>query len=58
MTCDDNWDEPCQHHCDEECGDDNCLHEHCWNCGGCECAGYCDDHQTYNLRPAETGGPS
>ena len=20
------------------------------------CPGYCDDHQTYNLRPAETGG--
>ncbi len=31
-------------------------HEHCFNCGVCGCAGYCDDYQTYNLRPAETGG--
>lgn len=59
---DDEWDdEPCEHDHDEECiGPDGrasyCTHQHCWNCGGCTCAGYCDDHQTYNLRPSETGG--
>ena len=46
--------EPCEHACNEDC--DPCRHEHCWKCGGCECPGYCDDYQTYNLRPAETGG--
>lgn len=55
------WDdEPCEHECDEECEDyqgfDICSHQHCMNCGGCTCPGYCDDYRTYNLRPAETGG--
>ena len=55
MSTDDDYDwEPCQHECDEEC--DPCLHQHCWKCGGCGCPGYCDDYQTYNLRPEETGG--
>lgn len=58
---DDFWDdEPCYHVCDECCdnesGESECRHEHCQNCGECECPGYCDDYQTYNLRPAETGG--
>ena len=58
---DDDWDdEPCSHDCDEDCYDYQgfwaCRHQHCWNCGGCRCPGYCDDYQTYNLRPAETGG--
>jgi hypothetical protein len=56
---DDEW-EPCQHEHDESCEDyqgfDVCEHSHCPNCGGCQCPGYCDDYQTYNLRPAETGG--
>jgi len=59
----DEWeDEPCDHDHDEECYDfvdgrpSHCTHEHCWMCGGCGCPGYCDDHQPYNLRPAETGG--
>lgn len=58
----DDWDdEPCDHECDEYCdlGPDGryiCYHEHCFGCGGCGCPGYCDDYQTYNLRPAETGG--
>lgn len=59
----DDWDdEPCSHDHDEECYDEQgyasyCTHTHCWNCGGCGCPGYCDDHQTYNLRPFdETGG--
>lgn len=47
-------DEYCDHQCDEEC--EPCTHEHCMNCGGCGCPGYCDDYQTYNLRPDETGG--
>ncbi len=56
-----NWDdEPCSHICDEECEDyqgfSRCEHQHCMNCGQCGCPGYCDDYQTYNLRPAETGG--
>ena len=55
----DDW-EPCSHDHDEECYDyqgfSRCHHQHCWNCGGCGCPGYCDDYQTYNLRPAETGG--
>ena len=46
--------EPCYHEHDEECedaaGNNVCLHEHCIWCGGCQCPGYCDDHQTYNLR--------
>jgi hypothetical protein len=52
--------EPCEHDCDEACYDDfdqwQCHHQHCFACGGCTCPGYCDDYQTYNLRPAETGG--
>ena len=52
--------EPCDHICEDDCYDELdewvCLHQHCWNCGGCGCPGYCDDYQTYNLRPAETGG--
>jgi hypothetical protein len=55
----DDW-EPCEHDCDENCYDDfdnwDCHHRHCFACGGCNCPGYCDDYQTYNLRPAETGG--
>jgi hypothetical protein len=56
------WDdEPCRHEHDEECVDEHgylsyCTHQHCGNCGGCDCPGYCDDERTYNLRPAETGG--
>lgn len=57
---DDLYDEPCEHDCDEDCYDECdewvCTHQHCMNCGGCGCPGYCDDHQTYNLRPSETGG--
>lgn len=53
-------DEPCYHDHDEECEDEwgytRCSHQHCFACGGCQCPGYCDDYQTYNLRPAETGG--
>jgi hypothetical protein len=52
---DDDWWEPCTHECDEYC-QDHCYHEHCFECGACGCPGYCDDYQTYNLRPAETGG--
>jgi hypothetical protein len=33
-----------------------CACHACWNCGELGCPGYCDDYQTYNLRPAETGG--
>jgi hypothetical protein len=57
---DEDEDEYCEHDCGEEgCFDDGafmCHHEHCPSCGGCGCPGYCDDYQTYNLRPAETGG--
>lgn len=58
---DDEWDdEPCYHEHHEECYDyqgfSACSHQHCFACGGCQCPGYCDDYQTYNLRPAETGG--
>lgn len=58
MGYDDDFydEEPCEHDCDENCDDDYCYHSHCINCGGCTCPGYCDDYQTYNLRPAETGG--
>jgi hypothetical protein len=56
----DEDDEPCFHEHDEWCEDyqgfNVCSHQHCFNCGGCRCPGYCDDYQTYNLRPAETGG--
>lgn len=59
-----DWDdEPCHHDHDEECYDVQdylaCTHQHCMNCGGCGCPGYCDDHATYNVRPpSETGGPA
>jgi len=60
LALEDDW-EPCDHCCDEDCYDDydgwDCHHQHCFNCGGCGCPGYCDDHQTYNLRPGETGCP-
>lgn len=53
-------DEPCEHEHDEECYDYQdflvCTHQHCGNCGGCGCPGYCDDFVSYNLRPSETGG--
>lgn len=58
----DDDDESCHHEHDENCYDDQgyasyCSHQHCFACGGCDCPGYCDDHQTYNLRPpSETGG--
>jgi hypothetical protein len=56
---DDFYDEGiCTHICDEYCDDEGCTHQHCMNCGECDCPGYCDDYQTYNLRPAETGGGS
>jgi hypothetical protein len=59
LALEDDW-EPCDHVCDEDCEDYQgfwqCLHQHCFACGGCGCPGYCDDYQTYNLRPAETGG--
>jgi hypothetical protein len=54
--------EPCDHDHDDDCWDYQeffqCEHQHCFACGGCNCPGYCDDYQTYNLRPAETGGAS
>jgi len=50
-----DWDdEPCSFDGDDE---DYAYHYHCMNCGVCGCPGYCDDTSTYNLRPAETGGP-
>ena len=52
----DDGDGVCEHDCDEVCELEGCNHQHCWACGECGCAGYCDDYQTYNLRPAETGG--
>jgi hypothetical protein len=59
LALEDGW-EPCDHDCDEGCYSDydewDCRHQHCFACGGCGCPGYCDDHQTYNLRPGETGG--
>lgn len=60
MTAEPAWDdEPCEHDCDEYgCDYDYCTHQHCFACGGCTCPGYCDDYQTYNLRPAETGAAS
>jgi len=55
----DDW-EPCDHDHGEGCYDYQgffaCRHMHCMNCGGCGCPGYCDDYQTYNFRPEETGG--
>ena len=56
----DDEDAYCDHDHDEECYDYQgflaCTHQHCWNCGGCNCPGYCDDFSTYNLRFSETGG--
>lgn len=60
----DDYDEDEDGYCEHDCGADGCLdewpetclHEHCPNCGECGCPGYCDDYQTYNLRPSETGG--
>lgn len=52
-------DDYCDHDCSDGCweyGDGYCHHEHYCHCGTCGCPGYCDDYQTYNLRPAETGG--
>lgn len=46
----------CEDFCEDEDGGWSCSHQHCGHCGECGCAGYCDDVQTYNLRPAETGG--
>lgn len=37
----------------------DCGCEEGWPCDWCGepgCPGYCDDYQTYNLRPEETGG--
>ena len=60
VTEEEDWEGVCEHDHNEECIDDlgefDCHHQHCFNCGECGCAGYCDDYQTYNLRPAETGG--
>jgi hypothetical protein len=59
IEADDDW-EPCSHDHDEGCYDYQgffrCQHQHCFACGACGCPGYCDDYQTYNLRPSETGG--
>jgi hypothetical protein len=56
---DDDYDEDgiglCEHDCDEECELYGCAHNHCFACGECGCPGYCDDYQTYNLRPAGDG---
>ena len=43
---------------DDECYDEDTGELRCFicKCGSHHCAGYCDDYQTYNLRPAETGG--
>ena len=49
----------CTHSCADGCWeyeDGYCHHEHMCTCGQCDCPGYCDDHETYNLRFAETGG--
>lgn len=48
---DDPHDEDCY---DEDTGDLIC--DPCLKCGAHHCPGYCDDYQTYNLRPGETGG--
>ena len=61
---DDDWDDwdgdesgLCEHDCDDACELEGCFHNHCANCGECGCPGYCDDYQTYNLRPAGDGLP-
>jgi hypothetical protein len=45
----------CPDCCEEPC---RCYEadQTCDLCGTPGCPGYCDDYQTYNLRPAETGG--
>jgi hypothetical protein len=48
-----SYDDDCQ---DYDCQD--CWANPCFNCGEPGCPGYCDDYQTYNLRPAETGLPA
>ena len=45
----DTWDEDYE----DDLGDDE---DECPSCGQSGCPGYCDDYQTYNLRPGETGG--
>lgn len=44
----------------EDCWEGECYEhgEPCFACGELQCPGYCDDYQTYNLRPAETGLPA
>jgi hypothetical protein len=42
--------------CECRCEDEYGGRDPCFHCGSRSCAGYCDDYQTYNLRPAETGG--
>ena len=37
------------------CIDESDEGESCDFCGEPGCPGYCDDYQTYNLRPGETG---
>jgi hypothetical protein len=51
-SCDERYDGD---YCDdaEECG---CACHCCFICGELHCPGYCDDYQTYNMRPGETGG--
>jgi len=41
--------------CECRCDDEHEGRDPCFHCGSRSCAGYCDDYQTYNLRPAETG---
>jgi hypothetical protein len=49
---DDDMCPECAH--DEPC---RCYDEYeCPSCGTPGCPGYCDDYQSYNLRPEETGG--
>jgi hypothetical protein len=48
-------DDLCPDCCEEPC---RCYEadQTCDLCGTPGCPGYCDDYQTYNLRPEETGG--
>jgi hypothetical protein len=43
-------------HAEYSYGDDDDFDDPCFICGEPGCPGYCDDYETYNLRPAETGG--
>jgi hypothetical protein len=47
-------DDFCLECCEEQCV---CYERDlpCPSCGSPGCPGYCDDYQTYNLRPDETG---